>query len=75
MRIDDSWPDRVYIETSQYEKVHDLYSKSSEGLRDRPFKSLKEVILAAALLGFNLEQKEELKSKKDLEDDSPLVLL
>ena len=66
MRIDDSWPDRVYIEASQYEKVHDLYSKSSDGLRDLPFKSLKEIILAAALIGFNLKRKERLESKKEI---------
>lgn len=66
MRVDDSWPDRVYIEASQYEKVHNLYSKSSEGLRDLPFKSLKEIILAAALLGYNLKRKEKLESKKEI---------
>jgi hypothetical protein len=66
MRIDDSWPDRVYIEASQSEKVHNLYSKSSEGLRDLPFKSLKEVILAAALIGFNLKRKERLDFKKEI---------
>ena len=66
MRIDDSWPDRIHVETSQHEKFHDLCSKSSEGLRDLPFKSLKEAILAAAFLGFNLGQKEKLESKKEI---------
>jgi len=66
MRTGDDWPDRVYVEISQYEQIHELYSKSSEKGREAPFKSLKEVLMAAAMLGYNSGEKSELDSKKEI---------
>ena len=66
MRTSDDWPDRVYVETSQYDKMHKLFSKASEEGREAPFKSLKEILMAAAILGYNLGQKSSLDAKKEI---------
>jgi hypothetical protein len=66
MRMSDDWPDRVYVEASQYERMHELYSKTSEESREVPFKSLKEILMAAAILGYNLRQKVDLESRKEI---------
>jgi hypothetical protein len=66
MRMDEEWPDRVYVEASQYDRMHELYSKTSEDARDVPFRSLKEILMASALLGYNLGVNEELESKKEI---------
>jgi dnd system-associated protein 4 len=66
VRPSDDWPDRVYVEVSQYEKMHELCSKSSDEGRDAPFRSLKEVLMAAAMFGYNLGQKSPLESRKEI---------
>jgi len=66
VKVSDDWPDRVYVENSQYEKIHELFSKTSGASRQTPFKSLKEVLLAAAMLGYNLGLKPELESRKEI---------
>ena len=66
MRTSDDWPDRVYVDISQYDKMHELSSKSSDERRGIPFKSLKEVLMAAAMLGYNSGLKEDLASRKEI---------
>jgi len=66
MRLSDDWPDRVYVDKEQYDRMHELTSKVSEAEREVPFKSLKEVLMAAALLGYNLGQKLEIKDRKEI---------
>lgn len=66
MKISDEWPDRIYIDASQYDKIHELSSKVGSDSRDSCFKSLKEALLAAAVIGYNLGQYHELESKKEI---------
>lgn len=64
MRPSDDWPDRVYVDKEQYDRIHELTSKASEAEREVPFKSLKEVLMAAALLGYKMGEKVDIKEKK-----------
>jgi dnd system-associated protein 4 len=66
MRLTDEWPDKVYVEKAQFEKMHELVSKAAEGERDVPFKSLKEVLMASAMLGYKLGEKEDVKERKEI---------
>lgn len=66
MRLTDAWPDRVFVDKTQFEKMHEITSKSLEDEREVPFKSLKEVLMAAAMLGYKLNEKAELKDKKEI---------
>ena len=66
MRLSDDWPDRVYVDKEQYDRMHELTSKASEAEREVPFKSLKEVLMAAGMLGYKLGEKADLKEKKEI---------
>lgn len=66
MRPSDDWPDRVYVDKEQYDRIHELTSKASEAEREVPFKSLKEVLMAAALLGYKMGEKVDIKEKKEI---------
>ena len=66
MRPSEEWPDRVYVDKEQFDRMHDLSSKASEAEREVPFKSLKEVLMAAAMLGYQLGEKADLNEKKEI---------
>lgn len=66
MRPSEEWPDRVYVDKEQFDRMHDLSSKASEAEREVPFKSLKEVLMAAAMLGYKLGEKVDLNEKKEI---------
>jgi dnd system-associated protein 4 len=66
MRLSDDWPDRVYVDKEQYDRMHELTSKASEAEREVPFKSLKEVLMAAALLGYKMGEKADITEKKEI---------
>ena|GEM_PF-3084895 len=62
----DDWPDRIYVDESQYEKIHELYSRSSDIGKELPFKSLKEIVMASAVLGFNAGKKGNIEKSKEI---------
>jgi dnd system-associated protein 4 len=66
VRPSEEWPDRVYVDKEQFDRMHDLSSKASEAEREVPFKSLKEVLMAAAMLGYQLGKKADLSEKKEI---------
>ena len=66
MRLSDEWPDRVYVEKNQHEKMKELTSKESEAEREVPFKVMKEVLMASAMIGYNLGLKADIKEKQEV---------
>lgn len=65
MKIDDDWPDKVYVEKSQLDRIHELTSKAEAG-KQVPFGSLKEVLMASAVLGYNIGQKDKIDERKEI---------
>jgi dnd system-associated protein 4 len=66
MRLSDDWPNRVYVDKEQYDRMHELTSKASEAEREVPFKSLKEVLMAAAMLGYKMGEKADVTERKEI---------
>lgn len=66
MRLSEEWPDKVYVDKEQYDRMHEFTSKASDAEREVPFKSLKEVCMAAAMLGYKLGQKSKPEERKEI---------
>jgi len=66
VRLSDEWPDRVYVDKEQYDRMHEITSKTSDAEREVPFKSLKEVCMAAAMFGYKLGQKSKSEDRKEI---------